>query len=122
MKPYYYIAEVVSVYDGDTITCNVDLGFKTFKRVKVRLTGIDTPEIRTRDLEEKKRGFASRDWLSSQILGKNILLHTKEKGKFGRWLGTIWSLEEEEINEQNSYNQKLISEGHANPYDGGKRK
>ena len=122
MKPYYYIAEVVSVYDGDTITCNVDLGFKTFKRVKIRLTGIDTPEIRTRDLEEKKRGYASRDWLSSQILGKNILLHTQEKGKFGRWLGTIWSLEEENISEQNSYNQKLITEGHANPYDGGKRK
>ena len=122
MKPYYYIAEVVSVYDGDTITCNVDLGFKTFKRVKVRLTGIDTPEIRTRDLEEKKRGYESRDWLSSQILGKNILLHTQEKGKFGRWLGTIWSLEEENLSEENSYNQKLILEGHANPYNGGKRK
>ena len=49
MKPYYYIAEVVSVYDGDTCTCVVDLGFKTSTRIKVRLVGIDTPEIRTKD-------------------------------------------------------------------------
>ena len=53
MKPYYYIAEVVKVYDGDTCTCVVDLGFKLSARIKVRLVGIDTPEIRTKDLEEK---------------------------------------------------------------------
>jgi micrococcal nuclease len=60
MKPYYYVAEVVSVYDGDTCTCVVDLGFKTFQRIKVRLVGIDTPEIRTKDLEEKKKRLVKR--------------------------------------------------------------
>ena len=59
MKPYYYKAEVLSVYDGDTCTCLVDLGFKTFVRVKIRLIGIDTPEIRTKDLEEKAKGSST---------------------------------------------------------------
>ena len=87
MKPYYYIAEVVSVYDGDTCTCVVDLGFKTSVRIKVRLVGIDTPEVRTRDLEEKEKGIETRDWLREKILGKKVLLHTVKRGKFGRWLG-----------------------------------
>lgn len=121
MKPYYYKAEVLSVYDGDTCTCLVDLGFKTFVRVKIRLIGIDTPEIRTKDLEEKAKGFATRDWLRERILGKKVLLHTEEKGKFGRWLGMIWSLEEENLNFESSYNGKLISEGFAKEYNGGKR-
>tara|TARA_B100000212_G_scaffold83326_1_gene60291 strand:- start:1224 stop:1592 length:369 start_codon:yes stop_codon:yes gene_type:complete len=122
MKPYYYVAEVVSVYDGDTCTCVVDLGFKTFQRIKVRLLGVDTPEIRTKDLKEKEKGYEARDWLRERILGKKVLLHTKEKGKFGRWLGHIWDLEEVNVLEENSYNQQMINEGHAKPYFGGKRK
>lgn len=121
MKPYYYIAEVVSVYDGDTCTCIVDLGFKTSARIKVRLLGIDTPEIRTKNLDEKEKGLATRDWLREKILGKKVLLHTKEKGKFGRWLGVIWDLENEEPIYENSYNKKLIKEGLAKEYFGGKR-
>ena len=121
MKPYYYTAEVVKVYDGDTCTCVVDLGFKMSVRIKVRLVGIDTPEIRTRDDEEKKRGIASRDWLREKILGKKVLLHTSERGKFGRWLGTLWCLEEDKPLFENSYNRKLINEGLANEYNGGKR-
>jgi micrococcal nuclease len=121
MKPYYYIAEVVKVYDGDTCTCVVDLGFKTYLRIKVRLVGVDTPEIRTKDLEEKTRGIATRDWLRERILGKKVLLHTKDKGKFGRWLGTIWELSEETPEFENSYNNKLITEGFAKKYLGGKR-
>ena len=112
MKPYYYIAEVVKVYDGDTCTCVVDLGFKTFKKVKVRLVGIDTPEVRTKDLEEKARGLATRDWLRERILNKKVILHTAKKGKFGRWLGTIWSLEEDKPSFENSYNKQLISENY----------
>ena len=121
MKPYYYIAEVVSVYDGDTCTCIVDLGFKTSVRIKVRLIGIDTPEIRTKDLEEKKRGIETRDWLREKILGKKVMLHTKERGKFGRWLGMIWELELDKHDFENSYNKQLINEGFAKEYWGGKR-
>ena len=122
MKPYYYIAEVVKVYDGDTCTCVVDLGFKTQVRIKVRLIGIDTPEVRTKDKDEKKKGLETRDWLRERILNKKVLLHTKERGKFGRWLGMIWSLEEDKPELESSYNKQLINEGFAKEYWGGKRK
>lgn len=121
MKPYYYVAEVVSVYDGDTCTCIVDLGFKTSARIKVRLAGIDTPEVRTKDLDEKEKGIVTRDWLRERILGKKILLHTSKRGKFGRWLGTIWELNEDKPEFENSYNKQLINEGLAKEYWGGKR-
>jgi len=121
MKPYYYISEVVSVYDGDTCTCLVDLGFKTSIKIKVRLEGIDTPEVRTKDLDEKEKGITTRDWLRERILGKKILLHTSRQGKFGRWLGTIWELNTNEPDFENSYNKQLINEGLAKEYLGGKR-
>lgn len=121
MKPYYYIAEVVSVYDGDTCTCVVDLGFKTSTRIKVRLVGIDTPEVRTKDLDEKEKGLETRDWLRERILGKKVLLHTAKRGKFGRWLGTIWEIEQDKPEFENSYNKQLINEGLAKEYWGGKR-
>ena len=121
MKPYYYIAEVVDVYDGDTITCVVDLGFNTSTKIKVRLLGIDTPEIRTKDLEEKEKGYITKNWLCDRILNKKVLLQTKDKGKFGRWLGVIWSIEEDLPMFENSYNKLLIKEGLAKEYNGGKR-
>ena len=54
---FHYKAEVISVYDGDTVTLMIDQGMKHFARVKVRMVGINTPEIRTRDLEEKEKGI-----------------------------------------------------------------
>ena len=62
---YHYKAEVLSVYDGDTVTLMIDQGMKHFARVKVRLIGINTPEIRTKDLEEKERGYQAKDYLKS---------------------------------------------------------
>lgn len=121
-KLYKYRARVKDVYDGDTITVDISLGFHvTLSDIKVRLIGIDTPEIRTKDLEEKERGLSTRDWLRERILDKDVLLHTKEKGKFGRWLGMIWTLEEDKPSFENSYNKQLINEGLAKEYWGGKR-
>jgi len=118
---YHYKAEVLSVYDGDTITVMIDQGMKHFARVKVRMVGINTPEIRTKDLEEKARGYAAKDYLKSRIEGKTIVINTVKKGKFGRWLGVIWLYEEgmEELGE--SLNDEMIRMGHAVAYDGGKR-
>jgi micrococcal nuclease len=118
---YHYKAEVLSVYDGDTITVMIDQGMKHFARVKVRMIGINTPEIRTKDLEEKARGYAAKDYLKSRIEGKTIVINTVKKGKFGRWLGVIWLYEEgmEELGE--SLNDEMIRMGHAVAYDGGKR-
>lgn len=118
---YHYKAEVLSVYDGDTITVMIDQGMKHFARVKVRMIGINTPEIRTKDLDEKARGYAAKDYLKSRIEGKTIVINTVKKGKFGRWLGVIWLYEEgmEELGE--SLNDEMIRMGHAVAYDGGKR-
>ena len=57
---YEYNAQVDKVVDGDTIDCTIDLGFKTWKKIRVRMQGINTPESRTRDLEEKERGLAAK--------------------------------------------------------------
>jgi len=118
---YHYQAEVLSVYDGDTITLMIDQGMKHFARVKVRLLGINTPEIKTRDLEEKKRGIEAREYLKNRLDGKKVIIHTAKKGKFGRWLGVIWIYEEgmEELGE--SLNDEMIRVGHAKAYDGGAR-
>ena len=121
-KLYTYKAYVKDVYDGDTITVDIFLGFDvTMTNIKIRLIGIDTPEIRTRDLDEKAKGFATRDWLRERILDKKVLLHTAKRGKFGRWLGTIWELEKDKPEFENSYNKQLINEGLAKEYWGGKR-
>jgi len=121
-KLYNYEAYVKDVYDGDTITVDIFLGFNVvLSNIKVRLVGIDTPEVRTRDKKEKEKGLATRDWLRERILGKKVLLHTKERGKFGRWLGMIWEIEENKPLFENSYNKQLINEGLAKEYWGGKR-
>ena len=118
---YHYKAEVLSVYDGDTITVMIDQGMKHFARVKVRMIGINTPEIRTKDLEEKARGYKAKEYLKSRIEGKTVVINTVKKGKFGRWLGVLWLYEEgmEELGE--SLNDEMIRMGHAVAYDGGKR-
>lgn len=87
---YEYKAFVTSVYDGDSITCDLDLGFGIWsKKQKIRLHGIDTPEIRG---EERELGLISKARVEELILGKEIVLQTfKDKtGKYGRYLGVIW--------------------------------
>lgn len=95
---YHYKAFVTSVYDGDTITVDIDLGMNIIlKSKKVRLYGINAPEMRG---DEKALGKITRDWLRQAIDGKAIIIQTiKDKtGKYGRLLGVIW-LEEININE-----------------------
>ena len=87
---YVYHAEIVSIYDGDTVRADLDLGLGIWARNQsIRLYGIDTPEIRG---SEKYRGLISRDWLRSQIQGKVVVIrtHKDKKGKYGRWLGVIY--------------------------------
>jgi len=87
---YHYQGFVTKVYDGDTITVDIDLGFHiTMKNEKIRLYRINTPEIRG---TQKEQGIISRDWLRQRILEKEITLVTvkDKKGKYGRWLADIW--------------------------------
>lgn len=99
IDPFYcYDAHVVSVYDGDTITCDVKLGFNvTISNQKIRLYGIDTPELRG---DERDDGIISRDFVRDKILDKDIKLYTlkDKRGKYGRMLGIVY-VENENINQ-----------------------
>tara|TARA_B100000963_G_scaffold352165_1_gene364915 strand:- start:4209 stop:4535 length:327 start_codon:yes stop_codon:yes gene_type:complete len=106
---YEYRAKVVKVYDGDTITALIDLGFGVTFKEKIRLYGINTPEIRGK---ERPDGLISRDRLRDRILDKDVIIKTfkDKKGKYGRYIAEIY-LEEENINEW------LVSEGLAEKRD-----
>ena len=111
---YYYKAHVTYVYDGDTITCDVDCGFglKMIK-TKIRLYGIDTPELRG---EESELGIHVRDILREKINNKDILLQTikDKKGKYGRYLGIL------HLKEDGKYiniNDWLIENNYAVKYE-----
>jgi len=108
---YYYNASLIRIVDGDTIEAMVDLGFYTWKKVTIRLYGIDTPETRTKDLEEKARGFAAKTRLTELLRDREFELESLGIGKYGRCLGVL------RIGELN-INKTLLSEGHAREYYG----
>lgn len=108
---YTYNAKLLKVIDGDTIDALVDLGFDTWKKIRIRLYGIDAWESRTRDLQEKEKGLAAKNRLI-EILNEEFILVSHGVGKYGRCLGEIF----EDIN-SDSINNLLISEGHAIPYN-----
>ena len=88
---YKYNATIVRVVDGDTVDVDIDLGFNMWLRnQRIRLAGIDTPESRTKDKEEKFYGIAAKNFLKTLLHeGEVYELETTEKGKFGRYLGTF---------------------------------
>ena len=116
---YTYKITVDKVVDGDTIDANIDLGFDVSVKKRIRFMGINAPESRTKDLEEKARGLAAKDRVKQLLDGcENITLKSHGIGKFGRCLGELVLTQAgEEIN----LNELLISEGHAVEYFGGKR-
>ena len=113
-----YNCKVTRVVDGDTIDVNIDLGFQIWHKARVRMLGIDTPESRTRRLDEKALGLASKARLKEMLKDKKVRIEcSKEKGKFGRVLAIVWTTDKEG-NEVNC-NDQLCAEGHARPYFGG---
>jgi micrococcal nuclease len=113
--PYVYNAQVLSVYDGDTITVMLDMGLDVQKKAKCRFLGIDTPELRTKSASEKKLGYAARDRLRELVLDKVVTLQSMTKpDKYGRLLVRVWI-------DGKSINDLLVEEGLARSYDGGKR-
>ena len=93
-QPYSYrVKSIVKIIDGDTFDCIMDLGFDVLLEARVRMMGIDTPESRTRDLEEKKFGLLAKEYLTEKLDTEDIIVTTEvdnEKGKFGRILGWVW--------------------------------
>lgn len=109
IRLYLYKAVVTSVYDGDTVTVDIDLGFGIWmKGQKMRLMDVDAPELRGGTEETKSAARASRDYLRSLILDKEVEIETVKdrKGKYGRWLAYI-------LFGDIDVNMHMIEKGHA---------
>lgn len=114
---FFYRAHVNKVYDGDTITVDIDLGFSmTLRGLKVRLSGIDTAEIKSDDKQLKEKGLKARDWLRSKILDQDVYLESSGLDKYGRWLGKIHT------KDGLCCNEELVKLGLAISYDGGTKR
>ncbi len=118
----FRVVKVNKVVDGDTIDVTIDLGFDLYKKERVRIAGVDTPEKRTRDLEEKALGLDATYWMKDKLTetikgDEELIIRTELKGgtgKYGRLLGWLY-VGEDDI----SLNEKMITEGYAWSYDGG---
>ena len=111
---YEYPCKIVRVVDGDTVDVDIDLGFSHWiHNERIRLYGIDTPECRTRDAEEKTAGLLAKKFVEDALhVGGTYTLTTKERGKFGRYLGVIM------LSDRTSINAVLVTEHLAVPYHG----
>ena len=118
----FRVVEINRVLDGDTIDVTIDLGFDLFKKERVRVAGVDTPEKRTRDLEEKALGYDATNWLKEKLEGAvagddDLVIRTElvgGVGKYGRLLGWLY-IGDGDV----SLNEQMITEGYAWAYDGG---
>ena len=118
----FRVIEINRVLDGDTIDVTIDLGFDLYKKERVRVAGVDTPEKRTRDLEEKALGIDATNWLKEKLEGAlagddDLVIRTElvgGVGKYGRLLGWLY-LGDGSL----SLNEQMITEGYAWAYDGG---
>lgn len=121
-KLYYYVAQVTDVYDGDTLTVDLDLGLGLWRHAQtIRLWRVNTPEVKG---PEKERGLQVRDFVRGLILNKPILLRTildlrgeDRTEKFGRLLGEV--LIEGDNGESINLNELLLSKGMGLPVDEG---
>ena len=118
----FRVIEINRVVDGDTIDVTIDLGFDLYKKERVRVAGVDTPEKRTRDLEEKALGIDATNWLKDKLEGAiagddDLVIRTELDGgvgKYGRLLGWLY-IGDGDL----SLNEQMITEGYAHAYDGG---
>ena len=120
MDKHIYSAKVVRVVDGDTADAMIDLGFDTWVKKRIRFYGVDTWESRTRNLEEKKKGLAAKDYVKDLLENSDegkFLLKSHGVGKYGRVLGELFVKGHEQ-----SVNELLKENGHASAYYGGKKK
>ena len=120
----FRVVSIDKVVDGDTIDVTIDLGFDLSKKERVRVAGIDTPEKRTRNLEEKALGLDATAWIKEHLEGAingddDLIIRTELDGgvgKYGRLLG--WLYIGDAIM---SLNERMIDEGYAWAYDGGSK-
>ena len=121
----FRVTKINRVVDGDTIDVTIDLGFDLYKKERVRVAGVDTPEKRTRDKEEKELGLDATAWLKEKLDGAlrgndELIIRTElvgGVGKYGRLLGWLYVGDGD-----TSLNEQMIEEGYAWAYDGGTKK
>ena len=122
---YNYNAICTRVVDGDTVDAMIDLGFGVHVKKRIRLAGINAPESRTRDKQEKILGLAAKDRLIAMMEGADnkFELESQELGKYGRVLGKLHidKLDGKDLITKTCVNDCLVKEGYATEYDGGKR-
>jgi micrococcal nuclease len=108
----YKIKKITRIVDGDTVDLDIDLGFNITISHRIRLKGINAPETKTLNLEEKNKGIQARLWLEKELskLGEWIIETTKED-KYGRMLGTLYL-----VGEPVTVNERMLTEGIAEPY------
>lgn len=111
---YDYDAIVTDVIDGDTIDCAVDLGFTVSVNVRFRLYGLDTMETRDKDETKKELGLKAKLLAGDVLVGNHVQLRSHKTDKYGRWLAEVFI-------DGKSFNQRLLDEGLAVPYFGGKK-
>ena len=110
----YAVKEKTKVIDGDTVDVVIDLGFDLSKKERVRLAGIDTPESRTRDAEEKVFGLEAKAYLTERLEGsEGLIVKTEKDGKYGRMLGWLFD------DDNRSINRDMVDLGYAWTYGGG---
>ena len=120
----FRVISIDKVVDGDTIDVTIDLGFDLYKKERVRVAGVDTPEKRTRNLEEKALGLDATAWIKDKLEGAvdgddDLIIRTELDGgvgKYGRLLGWLY-IGDSDL----SLNEQMITEGYAWAYDGGKK-
>ena len=107
----YKVKEVTRIVDGDTIDIIIDLGFSIYIKQRIRLAGIDAPETRTLDLNEKQKGLDAKSWLEEQLKDQEIIIKTIKEEKYGRMLGYLYTK-----NHSLTINERMILEGLAVKY------
>ena len=120
INKYEYTAKLQRVVDGDTCDALIDLGFDTWVKKRIRFKGVDTCECRTRDLDEKKKGLAAKEFTKNLLENSDdgkFALRSYGVGKYGRVLGELFVK-----GETKSVNDLLLENGHAYEYEGGKKK
>jgi micrococcal nuclease len=112
---YLYNAFITNVVDGDTVDAEIDLGFNIKWSNRLRLNGIDTPELHSSCQQIRKQAVMAKEYLASLVLNQNVTIQSFGQEKFGRYLADIY------VNGE-KVNQVMIDKSHALPYFGGKKK
>lgn len=114
-QEYRYKCRVINVVDGDTVDAIVDLGFSVFTKARLRLSGVDTPELHSKSEDSRILAKKAKEFLATHLLDRDALLETQTKDKYGRYLGVFYTEDGLDVNKM------LIDEGYAISYGGGKK-